>query len=114
MKLAAAALMLLIGSEWGVMGGAEAPTLQFNDGTVLGSGGCNPFDGPYTQDGDTIRIGPLAASQMACTDEAVMAKERDWFAMLAAARTVEASHAVLFLKDETGKVLVKIARRDWD
>jgi heat shock protein HslJ len=114
MDLIAVVMMLLIGSEWGVMGGGEAPSLQFNDGTVSGSGGCNRFAGPYTQDGDSLRMGVLAASQMVCTDEAVMAKERDWFAMIEAVRSVDASHAVLILKDASGTVLVKLARRDWD
>ena len=36
-------------------------------GTVAGSGGCNDYSGPYTSDASTIKIGPLAATQKACT-----------------------------------------------
>jgi heat shock protein HslJ len=39
------------------------------DGTVNGSGGCNRFRGPYTVDGDTLSIGPLAATRMACGED---------------------------------------------
>ena len=32
-------------------------------GTVAGSGGCNDYNGPYTSDASTIKIGPLAATR---------------------------------------------------
>jgi heat shock protein HslJ len=109
----AAMTMLLAGSEWGLMGGGEAPSLQFGDGIISGSGGCNRYSGPYTQDGTTLRIGQLIVTQMDCADD-VMAQENDWFRMLERVRRVDATHAVLELKDEAGTSLVKLARRDWD
>jgi heat shock protein HslJ len=40
------------------------------DGTVQGFGGCNGFGGPYVVGGETIGIGPLNATMMACGDPA--------------------------------------------
>ena len=43
------------------------PTLAFaDDGTVSGFAGCNTYGGPFSTDGGTIAIGPLAATEMAC------------------------------------------------
>jgi heat shock protein HslJ len=108
-----AAAMLLAGSEWGFAAGGDI-TLQFADGQVSGSGGCNRFSGTYTQDGDSLKLGTLIATLMDCTDKAVMQKEQQFFQMLAAVHTTEATHAKLILKDATGKELAVLVRRDWD
>jgi heat shock protein HslJ len=108
-----AAAMLLAGSEWGYAAGGDI-TVQFADGQVSGSGGCNRFGGSYTQDGDRLKFGTLAATQMACIDDAVMQQEQQFFQMLAAVHTTEATHAKLILKDAAGKELAVLVRRDWD
>jgi heat shock protein HslJ len=110
---AIAIMMLLTGSEWGLPGGGEAPSLQFHDGRVSGSGGCNRFGGSYSQDGASVKISHVISTQMACADH-IMRKDRAWLAMLEAVRSVDASHTVLTLKDGSGSVLVTLARRDWD
>jgi heat shock protein HslJ len=46
--------------------GAAAPSAMFTDETVGGSTGCNRFTGPYTVDGDAMKIGMLASTRMAC------------------------------------------------
>lgn len=64
----------LTGQEWSLtsIGGARLPagtgiTASFgDDGTVTGSGGCNRYTGPYTVDGESISVGPLAATRMSC------------------------------------------------
>jgi heat shock protein HslJ len=108
-----AAAMLLAGSEWGYAAGGDI-SVQFADGQVSGSGGCNRFTGSYTQDGDRLKLGTLAATQMACTDEVVMQKEQQFFQMLGAVHTTEATHMKLILKDAAGKELAVLVRRDWD
>jgi heat shock protein HslJ len=60
-------------TEWTLVGGAEAPpdavpTLTLEEGTASGFAGCNRFTGGYELDGDSMAIGPLAATQMACED----------------------------------------------
>ena len=36
------------------------------DGRVAGFDGCNQMTGPYTQSGDNLTFGRMAATQMAC------------------------------------------------
>jgi heat shock protein HslJ len=45
-------------------------TLQFgDDGTVSGTDGCNRFSGSFTQEGDSLTMGPpLAGTMMACPE----------------------------------------------
>lgn len=50
--------------------GAEPPQLDFQDGRITVSRLCNTLAGTYTLSADTLRIGPLASTMMACSDEA--------------------------------------------
>jgi heat shock protein HslJ len=58
---------------WVLAGGLDVqgwedtpPSATFADGTVGGSTGCNRFTAPYTFDGDSLEIGTIAATRMAC------------------------------------------------
>lgn len=42
--------------------------VRFDGTRVSGSGGCNRITGGYLREGGTLRIGPLAATRMACLD----------------------------------------------
>jgi heat shock protein HslJ len=68
----------LAGTEWlledlagaGVLDNAQA-TLSFpkdfvSEGKISGNGSCNRFSGGATIDSGSIRVGPLAATRMAC------------------------------------------------
>jgi heat shock protein HslJ len=44
-----------------------APTATFADRRVTGFTGCNRYGATYTVDGEELRLGPLTATQMACT-----------------------------------------------
>ncbi len=46
------------------------PSATFEDGTVSGSTGCNQYSGPYSVDGDSLELGQLAQTQMACAPPA--------------------------------------------
>ncbi len=107
------AAMLLAGSEWGFAAGGEI-SVQFGDGRLSGSGGCNRFAGSYEQDGEQLKIGQLIATQMACLDENVMRQEQQFLKMLNAVRMASATHMTLILKDASGKELAGLVRRDWD
>jgi len=50
--------------------GAEPVQLDFSDGRIAVSRLCNTMTGSYTLTADTLRIGPLASTMMACVDEA--------------------------------------------
>ena len=109
----AAALLSLAGSEWGLAVSSE-PYVQFGDGSVSGSGGCNRFAGSYTFDGSRIAISQMAVTSMACIDDGVMVREAAFLKALIAARQAEATQLTLVLKDETGAELLALQRRDWD
>jgi META domain len=79
-----AATFELVGTEWGFAGetSKSARFVQFrSDGKVGGHSGCNRFTGTYTQKDDTMTIGPLASTRMACQPE-VMEREQQFLAML--------------------------------
>lgn len=64
--------------------GAAAPTLSFGaeDGRASGNGGCNQFGGPYTQEGGSLRFGPLVSTRRACVNEAGNAQETGYLRAL--------------------------------
>jgi heat shock protein HslJ len=45
---------------------ASPPSAAFENGVVGGSTGCNHYGGPVTIDGDSMKIGMIAATQIAC------------------------------------------------
>jgi heat shock protein HslJ len=113
MGIIMAAAMLLAGSEWGFADGGDV-FIQFNDGRVSGSGGCNRFSGSYEQDDGKLRLSQMISTQMACTDDKVMQAEQHFLQMLDAVRQADATHRRLILKDGSGNALATLVRRDWD
>ena len=80
-------------------------------GHASGSGGCNSFSGSYAAAGATVRIGPLASTQMACTSpEGVGAQEAGYFAALESARRFEQVGDELTLLDAQGRMAVSFTR----
>jgi heat shock protein HslJ len=103
-----------VGSEWAPETDAKPEGyVQFKEAGVEGHAGCNRFFGPYTLQGDAIKIGPLASTRMACPPEVTEA-EHVWLQMLESARTAEASHLKLVPKDDAGTVIAALKCRDWD
>jgi|GEM_PF-1664575 len=66
-------------AEWRRVGryvGQNPPTLTLTaDGKVSGFAGCNRFMGSYTLEGDTLKMGPLASTRMACLNPEAQAQE---------------------------------------
>lgn len=104
------AQMDLAGSEWGTS--VERQFVKFGtDGKITGNGGCNRFFGIYTQDGNTLQIGPIGSTKMACAN---LRQEQEFFQTLTATQSIEATHTVLVLKGENSTPLLTLQRRDWD
>jgi heat shock protein HslJ len=55
--------------------GMRPAELQFEDGRVSGSGGCNRLVGGYTVSGDRLDIGQLASTRMACPPPAMQQED---------------------------------------
>jgi heat shock protein HslJ len=102
----------LVGPTWKLLsynngrGGVQSvaigtsPTAAFGaDGRISGSGGCNQFNGSYTLSGNnTISIGPLATTRMACAP-AIMDQENAYLAALQASTQYAVRAAELTLRD---------------
>jgi heat shock protein HslJ len=108
--------MNLAGLEWGI--GDQKPedrvVVQFGqDNRVSGRLGCNQFMASYEQSGSRLRVKRIASTMMACQDE-YMELERNVAAALKATRSADISHKLLVLKDEGGREVLRLMRRDWD
>lgn len=97
---------LLVGRTWviediaggGVIDRARA-TMGFDAaGRVYGSGSCNRYNGPATLNGETLSLGALASTKMACP-EAIMTQEQRFFSAL--------SEVSGFDIDETGALILR-------
>lgn len=83
----------------GVITGTSLTAEFGRDGTLSGNGGCNNYSGPYTVDGDKIKIGPLASTMMACTDpDGIMEQEAQYLSALQMAETYQVEGKVLELR----------------
>jgi heat shock protein HslJ len=84
--------------------------VQFGaDGSVSGNAGCNSFAGGYTLKGNTIKIGPLASTLMACPD-AEMYAEAQFLAKLQGAQKVSQDCGTLVLTGSAGRLVLKSTR----
>ena len=93
----------LIGTAWrlddlagkGVVAGSQA-TLEFpSDGRASGNGSCNRFNGVVTIAGSSITFGGIAATKMACADNAANNQETIYFQLLQDAESFEADERTL-------------------
>lgn len=91
--------------------GDNVPTLAFAaDGSrASGNGGCNQFNGSYTQEGASLRFGPLASTRRACVDEAATRQETAYLRALESTtrHTATAEHLVLYAGDQVVARLVR-------
>jgi putative lipoprotein len=66
------------GAETPVIG-ETPPTLEFTlDGQVGGNGGCNSFGGSYQVEGNTLVLGEIVSTLVACVDTALMNQEVEY------------------------------------
>jgi heat shock protein HslJ len=108
----------LANTTWQVQSlyGAQTPvpgssmTIFFSSAnTTNGSGGCNQFNGPYTLNGSSLVIGPLATTQMMC-DQSLMTQEQMYFQALASVALYEISGNQLILKTGAGQEVLRYTR----
>ena len=68
------------------------PTMEFEDGQVSGTTGCNHYSGSYQINGNAISFDALFSTEMACMDpEGVMEQERIYLELLGSADRFELS-----------------------
>lgn len=112
----------LVGPTWRLAGLADnatarsalaspSATLIFSpDGRLSGTTGCNDVSGIYTTSGNTLSIGPLAATERACLDPGATAQEQEMLAALGAAATYEIRGDRLTMTDSSGTRTVEFVR----
>ncbi|HEU4562451.1 MAG TPA: META domain-containing protein [Longimicrobium sp.] len=79
--------------------GGGVPTLAFaaNEPRANGNGGCNLFNGQYTQSGESLRLGPLASTRRACLSDEATAQETAFLRALDSTTRFSVSGDVLVL-----------------
>jgi heat shock protein HslJ len=81
-------------------------TVQFRDGQVTGSAGCNSYFGPYESSGDSLTVGLIGATQMYCAPEALMAQEGEYLAVLETAAAYQISDGKLHIANVDGETVL--------
>ena len=87
---------------------APSPSALFADGTVGGSTGCNRYTASYTLDGDSLELGTIASTQMACPPPAD-AVERAYLDALGRVTGWRTDGEELVLVDEDDAELLRYA-----
>lgn len=87
---------------------AEAILTFGDDGTVMGSGGCNSLGGDYEVDGSQITFSPLTSTLMACED-ARMAQESAVMQVLTGTAGFEIEDNTLTLKNNDMLLVLTVA-----
>ena len=111
----------LAGSEWRPIeiAGQSVPDtsgmfIRFEAaGKVAGHGGCNRMGGSYQIDQINLKIGPLAATRMACPPE-IMAREAVFGDALETTRLYLRDGTKLTLKTAQGLTTMRLVQTDWD
>ncbi|MFC1466661.1 MAG: META domain-containing protein [Candidatus Brachytrichaceae bacterium NZ_4S206] len=94
-----------------VLQGTELSVSFGADGRVAGNAGCNNFFGPFTQQGETVAIGPLASTLKACAEPAgVMEQEVQFLAALESATAYQLDGDKLTLRTGDGATAVTLSR----
>jgi heat shock protein HslJ len=82
------------------------PTLTVAaDGSVSGFGGCNRYNGQMVVDGETLAVGPLASTKMACGAPGDLVEQRYLEALGAAARWSMDANGRLLLEGDAGSLM---------
>jgi heat shock protein HslJ len=85
--------------------------LEFDGTRVSGSGGCNRLSGGYQRTGSRLKIGPLAATRMACLDAGRGALESSFVSALQATASYSLLGSQLTLLDAGGRTLAVLDSR---
>jgi len=85
-------------------------TIEFKDGQVGGSGGCNNYFGSYEVGvGNTLSIGAIGSTEMACLAEGVMKQEQRYFEALASAASYQVTERKLQLANADGETVLSFS-----
>jgi heat shock protein HslJ len=104
-RAALAASLSVEGAEITIPDGGSI-TIAFEGGRATGTGGCNRFTGTYEQDGESLSLGRVASTRMACPEE-VMGAETAYFSVLESVSSWSTARDELVLYDYSGEELLR-------
>ena len=106
-----AAAYALDGTMTPPVAGTRLTAVFGDDGTLVGSTGCNTYRSSYEMDGETIAIAPAAATRKYCEQpEGVMAQEAAFHQCLAAATRFSLDGDTLELLYPDGTIAIALTR----
>jgi heat shock protein HslJ len=108
---------LIMDTEWVVetVGGRSTvdesrATIEFlPEGRIAGDGSCNRYSGQWSLNGETLEVGQLAVTRMAC-EPALMDQEDRFLRHLQSARSFDISHRGGLLLSSEGQVAISASR----
>jgi heat shock protein HslJ len=80
-------------------------TIEFGEGKLSGSSGCNSYSGSYEIKGNKIKTGAIGITLMSCVDPGVMEQEQYFLAYLQDAQSFTLSSGQLRIFRSDGKAL---------
>jgi heat shock protein HslJ len=103
----------LEGTSWVLTSLAGSPplegttlTVEFSNGEIGGSSGCNSFGGTYEARRKKLEVGELMSTLMACTDTGVMDQEQAFIGYLQDSASYEVNDTELKIITTEGTELV--------
>jgi heat shock protein HslJ len=85
-------------------------TLEFKDGRIYGSSGCNSFFAKYTVEKNSMSFGLIGATKMYCSNQGVMEQEQTYFMRLESVKTYKIEGGKLQLIDGNGKTVLVFSK----
>lgn len=85
-------------------------TLNFEQGSASGSGGCNQYRAEYTTSGSKLELGLTSSTERACLAREKNAQETAYLHALAKVATFRISEERLVLRDTSGATLLEFAK----
>jgi len=81
-------------------------TINFAEGEVNGTAGCNNYFGPYEVDGNSLTIGPLGSTMMMCIQDDTATQETAFLANLGNVASYDIVNNQLQLIDADGNTIL--------
>ncbi len=82
-------------------------TIEFKDGQVGGSAGCNTYFATYEVEGNSLTIGPVVSTMMAC-EPAVNEQETQYLAALGSAASYQVTDNKLQIANVDGETVLTL------
>jgi heat shock protein HslJ len=94
----------------GMLTGSTVTMAFDTEGRVSGSAGCNLYSAAYRAEGDALSFSSVAATRLACADEALMEQEEAFLRALETVATLSFESDRLDMRDADGALAIILIR----